>query len=271
MNEKVTIEMHDDLQQVRRRKPLIHHLTNYVVANETANLTLVWGALPVMSHAEDEVEEMVGHAQALLLNIGTLTRGLIDAMIVAGTRAKARGIPIVLDPVGVGATSLRTESARRLMREIRPDIVRGNAAEIAILSGYGARIAGVESIGVDHDVEVLVKEYAFKQECVVAATGAVDYVSDGSRVAMVHNGHPLLGTVTGTGCMATTSVAVFSAVNDDMFAATVTGLTAFGVAGEVAAEQSGDRPGTFHMELYNAVYALDDDFVRDRARIEALR
>lgn len=256
------------LKKIREQKPLIHHITNYVVANETANLTLAVGALPVMAHAHGEVEEMVSMAGALLLNIGTLDEYQVESMLLAGKKASEKGIPVILDPVGAGATSLRTETARQLIRELDVAAVRGNYGEISILAGYRAVVAGVESVSPAEDIETAVKELAHKLDCVVCATGRVDIISDGRRTASVSNGHPALGIVTGTGCMASTMVAAHLAVADDYFDAAVHALAAFGIAGEIAFEKSGDNPGTFHQELYNAVYHLDDAVVNERKKIE---
>jgi hydroxyethylthiazole kinase len=259
------------LDEIRKKKPLIHHITNYVVANETANLTLCLGALPVMAHAIDEVEEMVEHAQALVLNIGTLDRTQIDAMLAAGARANERGVPVVLDPVGAGATQLRTDAAREIAKNVRLAAIRGNAAEVSILAGYRADIAGVEALGAAENIERVIKELALKLDCVVCATGPIDHVSDGRHVARVANGHPMLSTVTGTGCMCTTVVASHIAVAQDRFDAAVHALAAFGIAGEHAAAEADRKPGTFHQELYNAVFALTDDEVDAEKRVEILR
>src|SRR6202142_3745924 len=134
------------LRLLRERRPLVHQITNYVVMNETANATLAFGALPVMAHAPEEVEEMVGFAGALVLNIGTLSEHWVEAMLLAGRAANARGIPVVLDPVGAGATRFRTETAARILDEVDVTVLRGNAGEVATLVGIGAEVRGVESI-----------------------------------------------------------------------------------------------------------------------------
>lgn len=260
-----------DYETLRREKPLIHHITNFVVMNETANLTLCLGALPVMAHAKQEVEEMVAAAGALLLNIGTLTPELIDSMVIAGKRANELGIPIVLDPVGVGATTLRTDSAQRILSETDVSIVRGNCAEISILAGLGGEIKGVESLGSDEKVVEVAKEFASKSQCVVAVTGKEDIVCDGERIAIVKNGDPMLATVTGTGCMATTAIAGFAAIQEDTFLASIGGLVTFGLAGEHAAEKSGDAPGTFHTALYNSVAALGYNDIANQCKAEIVQ
>jgi hydroxyethylthiazole kinase len=182
--------------------------------NETANATLAIGALPVMAHAPQEVEEMASVAGALVLNIGTLSEHWVDAMLTAGHAANRAGAPIVLDPVGAGATSYRTETAQRLLADLEIAVVRGNAAEIATLAGREAEIRGVESVGVAAGPE-LAEAAAMALGCVASVTGPVDHVSNGERSYAVANGHSLLGTVTGTGCMSTAMTGCFLAVRPD--------------------------------------------------------
>src|ERR687885_2333407 len=196
-----TLSTGADLAALRERKPLVHQITNYVVMNETANATLALGALPVMAHAREEVEEMAALAGALVLNIGTLEPAWVDSMLLAGRAAKEARVPIVLDPVGAGATAYRTATARRLVRELEPNVVRGNSAEIATLAGRAAEIRGVESIGAADSPAEIARAAAHDLGTVVAVTGAVDHVSDGERVMAISNGHPLLASITGSGCM----------------------------------------------------------------------
>ncbi len=252
------------LSAVRATKPLVHHMTNLVVMNETANMTLAFGALPVMAHASEEVEEMVGLASALLLNIGTLTPELVDSMILAGKAADSKGIPVVLDPVGVGATRLRTDSAKRILAEVDIALVRGNAAEITALAGGAAEVRGVESVGTYETVGETAASLASGLGAVVCVTGAEDLVTDGERTARVRNGHPMMGTVTGTGCMCTTAIACFAGANDGPFEAAVAALVAYGVAGEDAAVGA-KGPGSFHVALYDAVAGLDAEAIDERA------
>jgi hydroxyethylthiazole kinase len=258
------------LARIRERKPLVHQITNYVVMNETANATLALGALPVMAHAVEEVEEMVGLAGALVLNIGTLSSHWIEAMVLAGRAANARGIPVVLDPVGAGATRYRTDTARGLLAELSIDVLRGNAGEIATLVGIEAEVRGVESIGAGSDAAGLARAAADTLGLVASVTGPVDHVSDGERVIAIENGHELLGTVTGTGCMSSAITGAFLAAKPDApLDAAVEALVAFGVAGEDAAV--GARgPGSFHVGLYDALAALDPDKLDARARLTEL-
>jgi hydroxyethylthiazole kinase len=265
----VSIETGASLRAMRERKPLVHQITNYVVMNETANATLALGALPVMAHAREEVEEMVALAGALVLNIGTLSPHWVDAMLLAGKAANAKGIPIVLDPVGAGATSYRTETAKRLLDELDVAVVRGNAGEVATLLGVAAEVRGVESIGGAGDPAELARRAGESLGLVAAVTGPVDHVSDGRDAFAVANGDALLGTVSGTGCMATAVTGSFLAVKPGApLEAATEALVAFGVGGEDAA--GGARgPGTFHAGLYDALAALDPETLDGRAKVEA--
>src|SRR5437868_15480242 len=166
----------DALRRLRERKPLVHQITNYVVMNETANATLALGALPVMAHAMEEVEEMAAIAGALVLNIGTLSPHWVDAMLLAARAANERGIPVVLDPVGVGATRYRTDTAKRILDEVRVTVLRGNAGEVATLVGVDAEVRGVESIDAGGDAGELAREAARSLGVVASVTGAVDHV-----------------------------------------------------------------------------------------------
>jgi hydroxyethylthiazole kinase len=254
------------LRLLRERKPLVHQITNYVVMNETANATLALGALPVMAHAREEVMEMAGLAGAVVLNIGTLSPPWVDAMIAAGRAANERGVPVVLDPVGAGATRYRTETAKRILDEVDVAVLRGNAGEVATLVGVDAEVRGVESVAVDGDPGDLARAAATRLGVVVSVTGPVDHVSDGASVAAIANGHPLLASVTGTGCMSSAVTGCFLAVADASFAGAVAALVAFGVAGEDAAAVA-SGPGSFHVALYDALAALDPATLDERAKV----
>ena len=254
------------LSAVRTARPLVHNITNYVVMNETANAILALGALPVMAHAQEEVREMVGLAGALVLNIGTLSERWIEAMLLAGTAANDAGIPVVLDPVGAGATAYRTTTAKRILDTVDVAVLRGNAGEVATLVGVEAEVRGVESVGGGGDPAELAREAARSLGVVASVTGAVDHVSDGERAAAVANGHELLAAITGTGCMSTALTGCFLAGKDDSFEAAVEALVAFGVAGENAAVDA-KGPGSFHVNLYDALAALDPATLTARAKV----
>jgi hydroxyethylthiazole kinase len=265
---EITLSTGADLAAIRERKPLVHQITNYVVMNETANATLALGALPVMAHAREEVEQMAAIAGALVLNIGTLSPPWVEAMLAAGRAANAASVPVVLDPVGAGATSYRTETARRILTEIDISVVRGNPAEIATLAGREAEIRGVESIGASDSAGDLARAAARELGTVVAVTGAIDQVSDGERNVAVANGHPLLATITGSGCMSTAITGCFLAVRPDApLAAGAEALVTFGVAGEDAGREA-EGPGSFHAALYDALYALDPETLDGRAKLK---
>ena len=254
------------LRTLRERKPLVHQITNYVVMNETANATLALGALPVMAHAREEVEEMVKLAGALVLNIGTLSPPWVEAMLMAGKAANAAGVPVVLDPVGAGATRYRTDTARRLLEQVKVAVLRGNQGEVATLVGMAAEVRGVESMGGGGEPAELARAAARKHGLVASVTGPVDHVSDGERALAVANGHELLTAVTGTGCMSSAVTGCFVAVKEDTLEAAAEALAAFGVAAEDAAGAA-KGPGSFHVGLYDALAALDPETLDSRARI----
>jgi hydroxyethylthiazole kinase len=266
----MTVSPGTTLRALREQKPLVHQITNYVVMNETANATLALGALPVMAHAREEVEEMVGLASALVVNIGTLSEHWIEAMLLAGGGASARGIPVVLDPVGAGATAYRTDTARRILDEVRVTVLRGNPGEVATLVGAQAEVRGVESIGTGLAPEELARKAARQFGLVASVTGPVDHVSNGDRVLGVANGHPLLAAVTGTGCISSALTGCFLAAKpEEPLEAAAEALAALGVAAEAAAEGAAG-PGTFHARLYDALAALDPETLDGRARITEL-
>jgi len=254
------------LARVRVQRPLVHHITNLVTMNDVANTTIALGASPVMAHAREEVEEMAAQAAALVLNIGTLTAEAVDAMVLAGRAANARGVPVILDPVGAGATRFRSAQSRRILAEVRCRCVRGNAGEIAALAGRAGTVRGVDALGAPREIEALARGLAEQTGAVVAATGVEDVVTDGAATVRIANGHPLLARITGSGCMATAAVAAFAAVEPDALAAAVAGLVCFEVAAEVAAGRAAG-PGTFRAALMDALDALDGPAVERRARV----
>jgi hydroxyethylthiazole kinase len=257
----------ESLAALREKKPLIHNITNFVVMNYTANALLAMGASPVMAHAQNEVEDMVSFAGALVLNIGTLTDEWIAAMIKAGKKASALGKPIILDPVGSGATALRTNSAKKIIEAASVNVIRGNASEILSLRHKDSRTKGVDSVHSVDDAAETAKLLAQELTTTLAITGPVDLVTDGRRVVRVSNGHPLMGFVTGTGCTATTAIGAFLAVDDDPVSATATALAYFGLAGEVAG-QSASAPGSFMIQMIDALYTITPEKLKESCKIE---
>ena len=246
------------LERIASTRPLIHHMTNLVVASVTANLTLAMGGLPIMASAKEEVEEIVSKSSVLLLNIGTPTREQLEAMKLAGFMAKELKIPIVFDPVGAGASRFRTKAANDLVRELQPSVIRSNLAEALSLLEEDARILGVESLEDDEEAaKRAAMELATRFGCVAAITGRVDIVSDGKDVGRTTGGSPLLKSITGSGCMATTAVACFLA-NEAPIKAAALGLSLIKTASELTLEVKG--PGSFQVALLDAVYRLRGGF-----------
>jgi hydroxyethylthiazole kinase len=257
-------------EKVRIDKPLVHHITNWVTICDCASMTRAFGALPVMAHAKEESGDMAAISSALVLNIGTLTPELIESMIVAAKSANRKGIPVVLDAVGVGATRLRDESAVKLLETVRIDIIKGNSSEIAKLAGMNVTTRGVEATKVDSDLTVVAKKLAKDRKATVVITGKEDIVSDGMKTYIVKNGHELMGKVVGTGCMAASVIGAFAAVEKDYAKASAAALSIYGVAGELAANGS-KGPGSFKENLYDAVYNLNKEKIEELSKIEELK
>jgi len=262
---KKTVEI---LREIRRCQPLVHHITNLVVMNSTANVTLAIGGSPIMAHAHEEMAAMSAFTSVLNLNIGTLTPYWIDSMIMAGRIAGQRGIPIVLDPVGSGATPLRTEAAKKILAEIPVTVIRGNASEVMSLFSKAEeiKIRGVDSLETVDAVRYGAHRMAAELKKVIAITGEIDFVTNGDSSVEIHNGHPMFSRVTGTGCAATTVISCFCAVESDPFIATASALGYYGLAGEEAAKTS-NGPGSFQVALYDALYSLSEETMMEKLRI----
>ncbi|MFA6470473.1 MAG: hydroxyethylthiazole kinase [Candidatus Latescibacterota bacterium] len=259
--------IYDIFERVKKEKPLIHHITNWVTIYDCANMTRSFGALPVMAHAVEESADMAGIASALVLNIGTLTPQLVSSMICAGIKANERLIPVVLDAVGVGATKLRDEKALEILEKVKITILKGNSSEIARLAGKDVITRGVESSKVDADMITIAKELAAAQGLCVVVTGKEDIVSDGSSVYVISNGHAMMGSVVGTGCMAASVIGSFAAVENDSALASAAALVCYGIAGELAAVNS-NGPGSFKSNFYDEVYNLDRTKIERMQKIE---
>ncbi|MCX6560890.1 MAG: hydroxyethylthiazole kinase [Candidatus Aminicenantes bacterium] len=256
-----------DIERIRAERPLVHNITNYVAMSLTANALLALGASPVMAHAPEEVAEMAGLARALVLNIGTLSRPWIEAMGLAAAAARAAGIPIVLDPVGAGATRFRTETALALLETARPAVLRGNASEIRALALAEAGTKGVDSRHDPADALEAARMLAGRFGPVVSVSGPVDIIVGPAALVRVANGHPLMPRVTGLGCVATALTGAFTAVNPSPFAAAVHAMAVMGIAGEMAAEGA-SGPASLQVRFLDALYALSAEAVRSRLRLE---
>ena len=240
------------LKKIRKTNPLIHNITNIVVANYSANGLLALGASPVMADAVEEVAEMAKAADALVINMGTLNRDTVESMIVAGKSANEVQTPVILDPVGVGATTFRTQVSQQLLKQIKFAVVRGNAAEIANMIGEKWQIKGVDAGSAKGNVTELAKTAANKLDTVVVVTGKDDIITNGSETFAVHNGHPLLTKVTGSGCLLSAVVGAFAAVENNYLEAATAALVYYGVAAEIAANKTDEQgPGSFQMEFLN--------------------
>jgi hydroxyethylthiazole kinase len=257
----------NDLQLIRSRGPLVHNITNYVVMNSTANALLAIGASPVMAHAVEEVEEMTMLASSLVLNIGTLSGPWIDAMVLAARKAKGRHLPMVLDPVGAGATTLRTVASLRLLKEGAPHILRGNASEIRALVNQGGITKGVDAIHGAEEALDAAQILSRRWECVVTVSGATDLIVQGDRIARVRNGHPIMSRVTGMGCTASALTGAFAAVNPDPYAAARNAMALMGVAGELAAARS-QGPGSFQVAFLDVLANLSPEEAQACVRVE---
>lgn len=247
------------ISKVREVNPLVHNITNVVVTNFTANGLLALGASPVMAYAPEEVADMAKIAGALVLNIGTLTSSEVESMLIAGKSANEHGVPVILDPVGAGATEYRTETAKRILKEVKISVLRGNASEIANVAGMKTETKGVDAGEVQGSRYELATTTAKKLNTIVVITGKEDIISDGVITYLVRNGDPLLTKVTGTGCLLTSVIGAFAAVEKDFVTASVAALTFYGAAAELAAlKTDGQGPGSFQMEFLNQLSLVSE-------------
>lgn len=258
-----TLQPWNLLARLRQRQPVVHHLTNWVTIYDCAQVVKVLGGSPVMAHAPEEVAQMTGLASALVLNIGTLTPDFVAAMLLAAQAANARSIPVVLDVCGAGATTLRDEASFQLLTQARIDILKGNASEIARISGLQVRTKGVDAAAVDQDLRQLARSLARERGCVVVITGPEDIVAGPEQLYSVPHGHPFMAHVVGTGCMAASVIGAFAAVEPDLAAAAAAALICLGVAAEVAAPTAAG-PASFKEKLFDALFHLDEATLRER-------
>jgi len=259
------------LERVREKKPLVHHLTNWVTIYDCANIVRAVGALPVMAHAKEESAEMQAISSSLVLNIGTLTPELVESMVLAAKKANELKHPTVLDAVGVGATKLRTDKALEIMDSVHVDIVKGNSSEIAKLAGSDVLTRGVEATEVKEDLFALAKALAKKYGCTVVVTGAEDIVATAKETGfLVKNGHSLLGEFVGTGCMAASLLGCFAAVEEDYATASAAALSCYGVAAELASKKA-SKPAAFKQELFDELHSLSSEQVKALQKIEVLK
>lgn len=254
---------------VKKKKPLVHHITNVVTINDCANVTLAIGASPVMATSLEEVEDMVKIADSLVLNIGTITDSVLESFFVAGQAANKKGIPVIFDPVGVGATPYREKIAQNILEKISVSIIRGNASEIFTLIGGKTVTKGVDSGNVSVDHGQLAQKAASQFSSIVVISGEVDVISDGKNIVKIANGDPFLPCVSGTGCMLTSLIGSFAGCSNDYFAASIIGTLVMGIAGERAKKAIGENGGigTFRVKLMDEISNINEQIIKEGAAI----
>jgi hydroxyethylthiazole kinase len=267
----------DIIHRIHAKKPLVHHITNYVTVNDCANIVLAIGAAPVMADDIGEVADIIGISSALVLNIGTLNSRTIASMLAAGKAANQRGIPVTLDPVGAGATTLRTETAAKIMDEVKLAVIRGNISEIMAISGAGGKTRGVDASEGDvageeaiQGVKRIAVDMAQKTGSVIAITGAIDVVSDGTRSCFIKNGHAMMAGITGTGCMCTSLTGAFCGAEEDYAMAAAAAVAAMGIAGERAyrrIEAGGFGNGSYRTFIMDEISRMTDEILINEGKI----
>ncbi len=264
---KTNFDPYELLKLIKERKPVIHHLTNWVTIYDCANVVKVIGGSPVMAHAPQEVREMAGIASALVLNIGTLTKELIESMKMAAKSANKIGIPVVLDVCGAGATKFRDNMSFELLDETKIDIIKGNASEIGRIAGMDVSTKGVDSAHIEFElVETALKLSKIRKSTVVI-TGREDIVTDGNKVYIVKNGHPMMADIVGTGCMASSVIGTFAAVEKDLAYAAASALVVFEISSELAAKNSVGL-GTYKVRIFDELSNLKEAQIKDMEKVE---
>jgi len=254
------------LIRIKEYRPLIHHITNYVTMNDCANAVLAIGGSPIMAKDPSEAEEVAAMSKALVLNMGTPDNNNFRSMLLAGKKAKEMNIPVIFDPVGAGTTSFRREICCKLLSDIKPDVIRGNISEIMYLAGKDRCSCGVDSNWDIDNAAGIVQGLAKDLNCIVAATGRKDLVSDGSTTYIINNGHEMLSKITGAGCMASSLVGTFCSMTEDYLTGAVAGVMVMGISGQLANEclMPNEGIGMFKVRLFDSMYNLNKDiFMRE--------
>lgn len=261
------------VDDTRKCCPLVHNITNYVTVNDVANIELAMGASPIMADDENEVSDIASISKALVINIGTLNSKTVNAMLIAGKTANEKGVPVVLDPVGAGASKFRNETVIKILDNVDCAVIRGNLSEMSFIAGLEVSTKGVDSSDNDkkNDKHFVAKKVAEKYNCVAGVTGAVDVVCDKSRIVEISNGNAMLSNVTGTGCMTSGLTGGYIGDTEDYFTATVTAISAMGIAGEISFEKYGEvGTSSFHCGIIDAISKLDGKTFAERAKINEL-
>jgi hydroxyethylthiazole kinase len=257
------------LQAVRDKRPLVHHITNWVTIFDCAQIVKSFGASPVMAHAREEAGAMTGIASALVLNIGTLTTDVTDSMQLAAAAANQKGIPVVFDVCGAGATPYRDQKSLEILDGAKISVLKGNSSEIARIAGLAVQTKGVDAGQVAADLREVARSLSAQRACTVVITGAEDIVAGEGKLFLVRNGHPMMANVVGTGCMATSAIASFAGATPDRIAeAAAAGLACFEIAAELAVQKS-DGPMAFKHQLFDCAFRLDEKQVESLQRVVA--
>ncbi len=264
---KIKINAYGLLEKIRASTPVVHHLTNWVTIYDCANIVKVLGASPVMAHAKEEVAQMSSIASSLVLNIGTLTSEFVEAMKLAAKSANKKGIPVILDVCGAGATRLRDKKCFELLAQTKINVIKGNASEVARINGEAVKTKGVDAGHVNKDMVKIAKNLSLKRQCTVVVTGREDIVTDGKKVYIIKNGHPMMTHVVGTGCMATSAIGTFCAVESNLAYAAACALVCFEIAAECAVKLS-QGPGTFKEKMFDCIFNLDKKTIERMQRVE---
>ncbi len=263
------MDIYSCLSSVREKSPLVHHLTNWVTIYDCAQVVKSFGGSPVMAHAVEEVEEMISIASALVVNIGTLTTDFIESAQRAAVAANRRGLPVVLDVCGAGATQFRDRKSMELLEGARIDIIKGNASEVARVAGYVVKTKGVDSSEIQEDLKSIAEKLAAERSCTVVITGKQDVVAGNSKIYYVDNGNDMMAGVVGTGCMAASVIGTFAGANPEDYAfAAAAGLSCYEIAAEMAVEKAGG-PGTFRGHLLDCVTQLTEDIVIKKQKVRS--
>lgn len=264
------------LENIKSKKPLVHSITNYVTANDCANVILAIGGSPTMADYSKEVEGITEISSAVVLNMGIINDDMVEAMIKSGKKANELGIPVVFDPVGAGVATYRNEVSRKILSQIKIDVLRGNISEVKFIGGLQSNNKGVDASESDMNICIedeikIAKDIAKKLNCTVAITGATDIISDGKRTAVLNNGTKMLSNVTGTGCMTSALTGAFCGISSDYFIAAIAGVISMGIAGEISEEKNGEIGlGSFHIGIIDSVSNLNSNIIKSKAKIEEI-
>lgn len=264
---KIKIDAYGLLDKIRASKPLVHHLTNWVTIYDCANIVKALGGSPVMAHARQEAAQMAAISSSVVLNIGTLTTDLVQSMVLAAKSANRKGIPVILDVCGAGATKLRDSQSLKILKEAKIDVIKGNSSEIARIAGETVKTKGVDSGSVVKDMFEISRRLSREKKCTVVVTGKEDIVTDGKKIYLVKNGDPLMTHVVGTGCMAASCIGAFCAVEKDLAFASASALVCFEVAAELAARQA-KGPASFKERLFDSIFNLNRSTVNAMQKVE---